>query len=227
VTRVLIVDDEAQIRRALRLNLRAHDYDVVEAATGELAVQVAASERPDVVLLDLGLAGMDGVEVIEALRGWSNVPIVVLTVRDEEKSKVTALDAGADDYVTKPFGIEELLARLRAVVRRGTPDELADPVVTTPSFSLDLADRRGQRDGGEPVHLTRTEWAIVEHLVRHPDRLVTQRQLVDAVWGPTATPDTNLLRVHLNHIRRKLEHDPTRPRHFVTEPALGYRFHPD
>jgi two-component system, OmpR family, KDP operon response regulator KdpE len=227
MTRVLVVDDEAQIRRALRLNLRAHGYDVVEAATGELALQVAASERPDVVLLDLGLPGIDGVEVIEALRGWSSVPVVVLTVRDEEKSKVTALDAGADDYVTKPFGIEELLARLRAVLRRGTTDELMDPLVTTPSFSLDLADRRAHRDGGEPVHLTRTEWAIVEHLVRHPDRLVTQRQLVDAVWGPTATPDTNLLRVHLNHIRRKLEDDSARPRHFITEPALGYRFHPD
>jgi two-component system KDP operon response regulator KdpE len=223
---VLVVDDEAQIRRALKLNLRARDYEVVEASTGELALQLAASEHPDVVLLDLGLPGMDGVEVIEALRGWSKVPLVVLTVRDDEHSKVLALDAGADDYITKPFGIEELLARLRAVLRRGAVGDLHDPVVSTPSFTLDFADRRAERVDGEPLHLTRTEWAIVEHLARHPDRLVTQRQLVEAVWGPTASPDPNLLRVHLNHIRGKLERDPTRPRHFVTEPGIGYRFLP-
>jgi two-component system KDP operon response regulator KdpE len=223
---VLVVDDEVQIRRALKLNLRARGYDVIEAGTGELGLQLAATEHPDVLLLDLGLPGLDGIEVIEALRGWSQVPVVVLTVRDDERSKVRALDAGADDYVTKPFGIEELLARLRASVRRATPDAAGPPVVTTGSFVLDLADRRATLAGGEPVHLTRTEWALVHHLVRHPDRLVTQAQLTEAVWGPTAGVDANLLRVHLNHIRRKLELDPTRPRHFVTEPGLGYRFHP-
>jgi two-component system KDP operon response regulator KdpE len=227
VTRMLIVDDEPQIRRALKLNFRAREYDVIEAATGELALQLAASEHPDVILLDLGLPGMDGVAVVEALRGWSHIPVLVLTVRDDERSKVQALEAGADDYVTKPFGMEELLARVRAVLRRGSKEDVASPLVITTSFSLDLADRRAQRHDGESVHLTRTEWSIIDHLVRHPDRLVTHRQLVEAVWGPTATPDLNLLRVHLNHIRNKLEPDPARPRHFVTEPSLGYRFHPD
>jgi two-component system, OmpR family, KDP operon response regulator KdpE len=229
VTKVLVVDDERQIRRALHLNLTTRGYDVIEAATGEAALTMAASEHPDVVLLDLGLPGIDGLDVIAGLRGWSRVPIVVLTVRDDERSKVAALDAGADDYVTKPFGMAELLARVRAVVRRASDADGAEtPLVRTATFDLDLADRRARRlDQPSDVRLTPTEWSIVEHLVRHPGRLVTHRQLIDAVWGPTYDPDPNLLRVHLGHIRRKLETDPARPRHFVTDSGLGFRFEPD
>ena len=223
MTRILVVDDEPQIRRALALNLGARGYEVLQAETGERALQVAASEHPDVVLLDLGLPGMDGALVIQALRGWTAMPIIVLTVRDEERSKVQALDAGADDYVTKPFGMAELLARVRAVLRR-TPahdEELAEIVAT--SFRLDLVAHRAFA-GGEEVRLTPTEWAIVEYLVRHPGRLVTYRQLITAVWGQSYDPDPNLLRVHMAHIRRKLEADPTRPKHFITDSGMGYRF---
>jgi two-component system, OmpR family, KDP operon response regulator KdpE len=223
VTRILVVDDEPQIRRALSLHLGARGYEVLQADTGERAMQVAASEHPDVVLLDLGLPGMDGSLVIQALRGWTAMPIIVLTVRDDERSKVQALDAGADDYVTKPFGMAELLARVRAVLRR-TPtheEELAE--IVTSSFRLDLAAHRAFVAGDE-VRLTPTEWSIVEYLVRHPGRLVTYRQLITAVWGESYDPDPNLLRVHMAHIRRKLEADPTRPKHFITDSGMGYRF---
>jgi two-component system KDP operon response regulator KdpE len=225
VTRILVVDDEPQIRRAMTLNLKARGYDLVEAATGERAVQAAATENPDLILLDLGLPNMGGIDVIHAVRGWSPVPIIVLTVRDDERSKVAALDAGADDYVTKPFAINELLARVRAVLRRVSDSEPAPAVVTTDAFRLDLAGRRARADGDD-VHLTPTEWAMVEFLVRHPERLVTRSQLITAVWGPNYEPDPNLLRVHLTHIRRKLEPDPSRPRYFVTEAGMGYRFEP-
>ena len=221
---VLVVDDEPQIRRALSLNLGARGYEVFEADSGERALMIAASEHPDIVLLDLGLPGMDGIMVIEAIRGWSTMPIIVLTVRDDERSKVRALDAGADDYVTKPFGMAELLARLRAVIRR-TPDsgpEMAE--VVTPSFRLDLLARRAFTEGGGEVRLTPTEWAMVEHLVRHPSRLVTYRQLATAMWGPTFDPDPSLLRVHMVHVRRKLERNPGRPEHFITDSGMGYRF---
>jgi len=230
VNRVLVVDDEPQIRRALALNLGARGYEVFQAESGELALQVVASEHPDVVLLDLGLVGMDGLMVIEALRGWTNVPIIVLTVRDDERTKVRALDAGADDYVTKPFGMGELLARLRAVVRRtsGGEDDVAE--VRTDRFRLDLVARRSYVVGDDgieqEVRLTPTEWAMVAHLVRHPERLITHRQLVTAVWGPAYEPDHNLLRVHIGHIRRKLEAEPSRPRHFITDSGMGYRFQP-
>jgi two-component system KDP operon response regulator KdpE len=229
VIRVLVVDDEPQIRRALSLNLGARGYEIFEAATGEQALTLAASEHPDIVLLDLGLPGMDGIMVIEAIRGWSRVPIIVLTVRDDERSKVQALDAGADDYVTKPFGMAELLARLRAVGRRapdGAPD-LAE--VSTDAFRLDLLGRKAFVIDGQSsneVRLTPIEWSIVEHLVKFPGRLITYRQMVTAVWGPTYDPDPNLLRVHMAHIRRKLEHDPSRPAHFITDSGMGYRFEP-
>jgi two-component system, OmpR family, KDP operon response regulator KdpE len=230
VKRVLVVDDEPQIRRALSLNLRARGYAVIEAATGEGALQAVASEHPDLVLLDLGLPAMDGFDVIQGVRGWTSVPIIVLTVRDDERSKVRALDLGADDYVTKPFGMDELLARARAVMRR-TPDQTADvPEVRTASFRLDLVAKRAFAGGGEAgegeVRLTPTEWTIVEYLVQRPGRLVTYRQLVTAVWGPTYDPDQNLLRVHMGHIRNKLEADRTRPQHFLTESGIGYRFEP-
>jgi two-component system KDP operon response regulator KdpE len=225
VTRILVVDDEPQIRRALALNLKARGYDLVEAATGERALQAAATENPDLILLDLGLPNINGIDVIHGVRGWSPMPIIVLTVRDDERSKVAALDAGADDYVTKPFAINELMARVRAVLRRVPDNEPVPAVVTTDAFRLDFGARRAYA-GGADVHLTPTEWAVVEFLVRHPERLVTRRQLVAAVWGANYEPDPNLLRVHLTHIRRKLESDPSRPRHFVTEAGMGYRFEP-
>ena len=228
MTRVLVVDDEPQIRKALKVNLSARDYEVDLAATGEEALVLAADRHPDVVLLDLGLPGIDGLEVIEGLRGWTSVPIIVLSVRGEESDKVAALDAGADDYVSKPFGMGELLARLRAALRRHQPsDEVA--TVVTAAFEVDLSAGRvtstleGRR---EEVRLTPTEWSIVERLVRSPGRLVTQRQLLHEVWGPQYDHETNYLRVHLANIRRKLEPQPGAPRYFVTEPGMGYRFEP-
>jgi len=226
VTRVLIVDDEVQIRRALLLNLRSRGYQVVEAATGEVALQLAASERPDLVLLDLGLPGIGGLDVIAALRGWTHVPIIVLTVRDDERAKVMALDAGADDYVTKPFGMDELLARLRAALRRSTTAAQESSVVTS-AWTLDRSAHTVTGRDNKQIRLTPTEFAIADHLTRHPRRLITQRQLVDAVWGPTNDPVASLLRVHLTHIRQKLEPDSTRPRYFITEPGVGYRFEPE
>lgn len=222
LARVLVVDDEPQIRRALATNLRARGYEVDLAEDGEQALQMAADRRPDVVILDLGLPGIDGLDVIAGLRGWTQVPIVVLSVRDGESDKVDALDAGADDYVTKPFGMSELLARLRAATRRVAPTEEA-ATVQTRHFTVDLADRRVLRDG-QDVHLTPTEWGVVETLVRHPGRLVTQRQLLQAVWGPHYGTETGYLRVYLARIRQKLEPDPSRPRYFVTEAGVGYRF---
>ncbi len=222
MTRILVVDDEPQIRRALNTNLRARGFDVELASTGEEALDLAARTHPDVVVLDLGLPGIDGIEVIRGLRGWSRVPIIVLSVRDREADKVGALDAGADDYVTKPFGMDELLARLRATVRRTTPAE-EEAVVETSDFTVDLVAKRIVRDGTE-VKLTAKEWQIVEVLVRNPGRLVSQRQLLQEVWGPQYERETNYLRVYLAQIRRKLERDPARPRHFITEPRMGYRF---
>jgi two-component system KDP operon response regulator KdpE len=226
MTRILVVDDEAQIRKALSVNLTARGYEVDLAATGEEALAQAAAHHPDLVLLDVGLPGIDGVEVVEGLRGWTTVPIIMLSVRDSEADKVAALDAGADDYVTKPFGMNEVLARLRAALRRHQPVP-EQPVVGTAAFSLDLAQKTATFADGEHAHLTPTEWAIVEALVRHPGRLVTQRQLLQQVWGPQYEHETNYLRVHLAAIRKKLEPEPGRPRYFVTEPGIGYRFEPD
>lgn len=223
MSRVLVVDDEAPIRRALSVNLRARGYDVDLAETGEQALQLAAQRHPDVVLLDLGLPGIDGLEVIHGLRGWTRIPIVVLSARGSEPDKVAALDAGADDYVSKPFGMEELLARLRAAVRRAVPaDEAA--VVTTEDFSVDLADKRARSSNGEQIRLTPTEWSLLEVLVRHADKLVTQRQLLEDVWGPGYGDESNYLRVHMAHLRRKLEPDRSHPRYLITEPGIGYRF---
>jgi two-component system, OmpR family, KDP operon response regulator KdpE len=222
VSRVLVVDDEPQIRRALGINLRARGYDVDLAPDGERALDVAARHHPDVVVLDLGLPGIDGVEVIRGLRGWSQVPIVVLSVRDAEGDKVAALDAGADDYVTKPFGMDELLARLRAALRRTIPAE-EEAVVETPDFTIDLAAKKVRRDGDE-VRLTPTEWQLVEVLVRNRGRLVAQRQLLQEVWGPQYHDETNYLRVFMAQVRRKLEPEPGSPRYFITEPGMGYRF---
>src|SRR6516165_97485 len=203
MSRVLVVDDEPQILRALAINLRARGYEVDLAPDGEQALQLAGHHHPDVVVLDLGLPGIDGVDVIRGLRGWSRVPIVVLSVRDAEPDKVAALDAGADDYVTKPFGMDELMARLRAALRRATPAEEA-PVVETADFSIDLGAKRVLRDGAE-VRLTPTEWHLVEVLVRNPDKIVSQQQLLHEVWGPEYHDETAYLRVHMANVRRKLE----------------------
>ncbi|MGQ0773888.1 MAG: response regulator [Pseudonocardiales bacterium] len=225
-TRVLVVDDEPQIVRALRINLAARGYQVLTATNGVGALRAAAEGHPDVVVLDLGLPDLDGTEVIAGVRGWSSVPIIVLSARTDSADKVAALDAGADDYVTKPFGMDELLARLRAAVRRRAVGVGADePVVTTSSFTIDLAAKKVHRDGVD-VRLTPTEWAILDLLVRHPGRLVSQQQLLTEVWGPACAKETHYLRVYLAQLRRKLEPDPSRPRHLRTEPGMGYRFEP-
>ena|SRR2546427_5305162 len=219
---VLVVDDELPIRRALTINLKARGYDVEAAGTGEEALDVAARRHPDVVILDLGLPGIDGVEVIRGLRGWSQVPIVVLSVREGERDKVAALDAGADDYVTKPFGMDELLARLRAALRRAAPSD-EEAIIETPDFAIDLAAKR-VTCGGAEIRLTPTEWHVVEVLVHNRGKLVTQRQLLQEVWGPQYKDETNYLRVFMAQVRRKLEPQPSQPRYFVTEPGMGYRF---
>jgi two-component system KDP operon response regulator KdpE len=222
MTKVVVVDDEDAICRALRINLTAREYDVTTAADGATALKAIARERPDVVVLDLGLPDMDGTEVIAGVRGWSSVPILVLSARGQEAAKVAALDAGADDYVTKPFGMDELLARLRAAVRRGTVTAEA-PVITTDDFVVDLAARTVTRTDGDVVRLTPTEWSLLEQLARNPGKLVTQRQLLHEVWGPAYQTETNYLRVYIAQLRRKLEPDVTNPRYLITEPGVGYR----
>ena len=223
--RVLVVDDDPQIRRALRINLAAHGYRVLQAEDGGTALRVAAAERPDVVVLDLGLPDLDGAEVIAGLRGWSTVPIIVLTARTGPGDTVAALDAGADDYVRKPFGMAELLARLRAALRRAAVSaEEGEPVVDAGDFTVDLAAKKVRRAGGDEVHLTPTEWGVLELLVRQRGKLVGQRELLRTVWGPTYGTEANYLRVYLAQLRRKLEREPSRPRHLITEPGMGYRF---
>ncbi|TDV39802.1 response regulator [Actinophytocola oryzae] len=225
MTRVLVVDDEPQIVRALRINLTARGYEVSTAENGQQALQVAASARPDVVVLDLGLPDMDGSAVIEGLRGWTSTPIIVLSARTDSGDKVSALDAGADDYVTKPFGMDELLARLRAAVRRASAPSASgeEAVVVTPAFTVDLAAKKVLRDGAE-VHLTPTEWGVLELLVRNRGKLVAQKQLLAEVWGPGYASETHYLRVYLAQLRRKLEPRPSHPRHLLTEAGMGYRF---
>lgn len=221
--RVLIVDDEPQIRRALSLNLGVRGYEVFQAASGEAAITAVASDRPDIVLLDLGLPKVDGSTVLAALRGWTTLPVIVLTARDDERSKIELLDAGADDYISKPFGMGELISRMNAVLRRASPEPRQAAVVETDHFRLDLAAHRafvGERE----VRLTPIEWAIVAHLVRHSDRLITYDQMFTAVWGPHGGADGSLLRVHMSHIRQKLEPEPARPRYFLTNAGSGYLF---
>lgn len=224
MTTILVVDDEPQIRRALATNLRARDFDVEEASSGEEALRVAAEGHPDLIILDIGLPGIDGIEVVHGIRGWSTVPIIMLSVRQDEADKVEALDAGADDYLTKPFGMNELLARLRAALRRSN-SVVEEPLVETESFTIDLASKRVRR-GDEEIHLTPTEWGITELLVRNPGRLVSQQTILQSVWGPAYGKEGHYLRVYMSAIRRKLETDPATPRHFLTEPAMGYRFEP-
>ena len=221
MTRVLVVDDEPQIVRALRINLKARGYEVDTAPDGAAALHLAARHHPDLVVLDLGLPDMEGTEVIGGLRGWTSVPIIVLSGRAGSADKVAALDAGADDYVTKPFGVDELLARIRAITRRVQPAE-ATPVVRIGAHVVDLAGRSVSED----VRLTPTEWQLLEHLVRHPGKLITQRELLHEVWGPQYRTETNYLRQYMARLRRKLEADPARPQHLITEPGMGYRFRP-
>ncbi len=218
-----MVDDEPQIVRALRINLTARGYAVLTAHDGTAALRAAAEGKPDVVVLDLGLPDVDGTEVIAGLRGWTSVPIIVLSARTDSTDKVEALDAGADDYVTKPFGMDELLARLRAAVRRSAVVEGEDAVVQTASFTVDLVAKKVLREGAE-VHLTPTEWGLLEILARNRGRLVAQKQLLQEVWGPQYAKETHYLRVYLAQLRRKLEPEPSHPRHLVTEPGMGYRF---
>jgi two-component system KDP operon response regulator KdpE len=224
VTKVLVIDDEEPILRALRINLTARQYEVSTAADAASGLAAMARVRPDVLILDLGLPDMDGTEVIRGVRGWTSTPIIVLSAWGQESQKVAALDAGADDYVTKPFGMNELLARLRAAVRRASPAP-DQPVLVTPDFTVDLAAKRVTR-GAADVRLTPTEWQLLEILVRNSGRLVTQRQLLREVWGPAYETESNYLRVYLAQLRRKLEPEPSRPRYLLTESGMGYRFRP-
>jgi two-component system KDP operon response regulator KdpE len=221
---VLIVEDEAQLARAMEINLHAHGYRAMTVGKGGEALKLAAVEPVDIVVLDLGLPDMDGVDVIRGIRGWSRMPIIVLSARHASEDKVEALDAGADDYVTKPFGLDELLARLRAASRRAEPRD-ESPTVATADFVVDLAAKRVVRSGRE-VRLTPTEWNILEILVRSPGRLVTQKQLLTQVWGQAYAKETQYLRVYVAQLRRKLEEDPSAPRHLHTEAGMGYRFDP-
>ncbi|MFE5763989.1 response regulator [Streptomyces sp. NPDC056492] len=229
MTRVLVVEDDPQLVRALKINLQARKFDVEEASDGGSALRLAAARKPDVIVLDLGLPDMDGIEVIKSVRGWSRVPILVLSARHTSEDKIRALDAGADDYVTKPFSMDELLARLRAAARRREPgtasqaDKVA--VVTTDGFTVDLVAKKVHR-GEHTVRLTPTEWHLLEILITHPGRLITQSRLLLEVWGPSYGENTNYLRVYMAQLRRKLEADPSHPRYLITEPGMGYRFEP-
>ena len=225
MTRVLVVEDDPQLVRALVINMQARQYGVDAAPDGATALRLAAARQPDVVLLDLGLPDMDGVDVIRALRGWSRVPILVLSARRASDEKVAALDAGADDYVTKPFSMNELMARLRAAVRRTQTVTLdhGTTLVTTDDFTIDLLAKKATR-GGRDLRLTPTEWHLLEILVTNPGRLVTQKQLLREVWGASQSNKTNYLRVYMAQLRRKLEADPAHPRYLITEPGMGYRF---
>jgi two-component system, OmpR family, KDP operon response regulator KdpE len=227
MTRVLVVDDEPQILRPLRINLHARQYDVVTAGSGRGALEAATDAHPDLVILDLGLPDMDGVEVIRSLRRWTQVPIVILSGRMNSAAKVDALDAGADDYVTKPFSVAELFARIRAVTRRSSEPEVVEPVQLG-QWMVDLNDHMILELAApeRQVHLTPIEWQLLQALVRHPGRLVSQRQLLQEVWGPTYVDQTHYLRQYVKALRHKLEDDPARPRHLITEPGMGYRFQP-
>ncbi|MFH8712278.1 response regulator [Streptomyces zaomyceticus] len=226
MSQVLVVEDDPRLVRTLTINLKARNHEVAVAAGGVAALRIAADAPPDVILLDLGLPDMDGIHVIKELRRWSRVPIVVVSARRTSDEEIAALDAGADDYVTKPFDMNELLARLTtAVRRRETTGPAADEVqvVTTDDFSVDLAAKKVRR-AAHDVRLTPTEWHLLETLIRNPGRLVSQRQLLEEVWGQHAGDRTNYLRVYMAHLRRKLEPDPSQPRHFITQPGMGYRF---
>ena len=226
MTRGLVGDDEPQILRALRINLRVRNYEVDTAATGAEALEVAGRHPPDLIILDLGLPDLSGLEVIEGLRGWTSAPIVVLSGRADSADKVEALDVGADDYVTKPFSMDELLARMRAALRRAGPPDDA-PQVKLGDLVVDLAARRVEGGPDGDIRLTPTEWHLLEVLLRHPGKLLSQQQLLTEVWGPGYASATGNLRLYMAQLRRKLEPDPARPRWLITEPGMGYRFQPE
>ncbi|MFI6740216.1 response regulator [Nonomuraea sp. NPDC050451] len=222
MTRILVVDDEPQILRALRINLVARHYDVDVAADGAAALRMAVDMPPDLVILDLGLPDLDGIDVIHGLRGWTAIPIIVLSGRAGNQDKIEALDAGADDYVTKPFGIDELLARVRAVTRRTAIQEAESARIQLGDHVVDLAGKTVTGD----VRLTPTEWQILEMLLRHPGKLISQRHILTEVWGAKFVKETHYLRQYMAQLRRKLERDPAHPAHLITEPGMGYRFKP-
>lgn len=223
MTTILLVDDDDALLHTLSLNLQARGHQVLTAQSGVGALEVARASDPDVVILDLGLPDLSGADVLRQLRVWTAVPVIVLSARHGSSDKVQALDLGADDYVTKPFGIDELLARLRAAIRRASTTD--QDVVETHDLRIDLSARTAQRDG-EEIRLTPTEWGLLNALVTRPGRLVPQQQLLHEVWGPAYDKETNYLRVYMANLRRKLEVDPSRPRHLITEPGMGYRFVP-
>ncbi|MDC0770912.1 response regulator [Streptomyces sp. HD] len=225
MTRVLVVEDDPQLVRALLINLQARQYGVDAASDGATALRLAAARQPDVVVLDLGLPDMDGTDVIKGLRAWTRVPILVLSARQASEEKVAALDAGADDYITKPFSMNELLARLRAAVRRTeeVPPAPGATFVETDEFTVDLLAKKVVR-GGRDIRLTPTEWHLLEILVTNPGRLITQKHLLREVWGVSQSSKTNYLRVYMAQLRRKLETEPAHPRYLITEPGMGYRF---
>ncbi|ADH66944.1 response regulator [Nocardiopsis dassonvillei] len=226
--RILVADDDPQILRALRVTLRARGYDIVVATNGADALNAAVDQRPDLYVIDLGMPHLDGVEVIEGLRGWTSAPILVVSGRTDSVDKVQALDAGADDYVTKPFAIDEFLARVRALTRRGACGD-AEPLVRLGELTVDLSARTVTREGGsgaEGVRLTPTEWRILEILMRHAGKLVTRQRLLADVWGSEHVTDTGYLRLYVSQLRKKLEPDPKAPRFLITEPGMGYRFQP-
>ncbi|WP_250033684.1 response regulator [Paractinoplanes maris] len=225
MTRILVVDDEPQIVRALRINLRARQYDVETAPDGAGALHAASRQHPDLIVLDLGLPDMDGTDVIRGLRGWTSIPIIVLSGRAGSQDKVDALDAGADDYITKPFGVDELLARIRAVTRRGHQTGDQDSTVTIGRHTVDLLDRTVTNEDGD-VRLSPTEWRLLDYMLRHPGKLLSQHAMLNDVWGPQYLNESNYLRQYMARLRRKLENDPAHPQHLLTEPGMGYRFRP-
>ena len=224
MTRILVVDDDPQILRALRINLTARGYEVDAARDGTTALHTASVHHPDLVVLDLGLPDLDGVEVIRTLRGWTTIPIIVLSGRAGSADKVDALDAGADDYVTKPFGIDELLARIRAVTRRATPADHGPATVHIGQHTVDLTNHTVTSPDGGDVRLTPTEWHLLEILARNPGKLIGRRHLLQQVWGPQYETETQYLRQYMAQLRRKLEDDPARPQHLLTESGMGYRY---
>jgi two-component system KDP operon response regulator KdpE len=222
--RLLVIDDEPQIRRALRVGLERNGFTVLTAETGEEGLDVAASHLPDLVILDLAMPGIDGLTVCRELREWSKVPIIVLSVRDGQEDKITALDLGADDYLTKPFSLDELLARMRAVLRRVAPDEEAEvPSLPVGDLTIDFTRRRVTRAGTE-IHLTPTEYELLRFLALHPERVLTHQLILTRIWGAEYSEDTHTLRVHIANLRGKIEPDTARPRFIHTEPRIGYRF---
>jgi two-component system KDP operon response regulator KdpE len=224
MTHVLVVEDDPALRRSLTLNLTVRGYTVDDTGNGEDALRLAGRRLPDVLFLDLGLPGMSGLDVIRGVRAWADIPIIVLSARGAERDKVEALDAGATDYVTKPFGIEELMARLRAAERIRAAQRPEDGPTVTPDFTIDYTAHRVHRADGDEIHLTPIEFAILAHLAQYPGRLVTHTDLLRAVWGPEYANETNYLRVHITHLRKKIEPDPANPSYVTTEPGVGYRF---